>query len=232
MWKKGIGLGLVWILGALLGCEELLEEVDLSDQQVHVFAPLDGAILSSNTVNLNWDQVEFATAYRLQLAAPDFENATQVLLDSLFVLDTLDQVANQIQRTLKNGPYQWRIKALNANSETPYTLNGFAIQGDADLDLIPPSTPQLTAPANQASQTGTTVNFTWNREDVAGTREFDSIFIYNDEARTDLLQKALGANKAYSATIAAGTYFWVVNAYDTAGNESGISQTFTFTINE
>ena len=99
------------------------------------------------------------------------------------------------------------------------------------MDLTPPNTPQLISPANGSETSDTEVEFAWNREDVDGTAERDSIFIYSDESLNDLATKALGANKTHMETLTEGTYYWFLKAYDAAGNESEASTTFNFTVN-
>lgn len=211
-------------------CEDILEVPDISTQTVVVLAPKEGSVLTTNAVGFNWETVEDATAYNIQIATPNFENAVQLVLDSVVEVDTLGNVTTSIDQDLFNGNYVWRVKALNSDYETVYTQNGFQVNGDEDLDLVPPNTPQLVAPVNGASQTTTAVDFTWTREDVAGTAERDSIFIYSDESLENLATKALAANKSFSTTVAEGTYYWIVIAYDGAGNKSDASTTFNFTI--
>ncbi len=222
-------MGMV-ILVSLSSCEDILEVPDISNQTVSILAPTEGSSLTTNVVGFNWEAVEDATAYTVQVATPNFENAAQFNLDSVVQVDTLGQITTRINQTLFNGNYQWRVKAFNSDYETVYTQSSFQVNGDEDLDLTPPNTPQLVAPANGAAQTETTVDFSWTREDVAGTPERDSIFVYSDETLGSLTTKALGANKTYSTTVSAGTYYWLVKAYDAGGNESDASTTFNFTI--
>lgn len=229
---KSIGLK-ISVLGLVLGilaCEDILEVPDISNQTVQVLAPVNGSVLTVNAIGLNWQEVEDATAYEIQIATPDFENATQLVLDSLVEVDSLDQVRTRIDQNLLNGNYEWRVKALNSGFETTYTVNGFQVNGDEDLDVITPNTPQPVLPANGTTQAESEVNFSWTRTDVSGTAERDSIFIYSDESLQTLQTKGLGANKSYTVNLADGTFYWQVRAYDAAGNESPISTTFNFTI--
>lgn len=214
-----------------LGCEDILEVPDISSQMVDILAPTEGSVLTTNAISLNWEEVEDATAYQVQIATPSFENAAQLVLDSIVEVDSLDQIKTRINQDLFNGNYQWRVKALNSGYETAYTSSGFQVNGDENLDLTPPNTPQPVSPANGASLTTTEVNFSWTRVDVAGSAERDSIFIYADESLQSLETKGLGANKAFMANLSDGTFYWVVRAYDAAGNQSGDSNTFNFTIN-
>nr|WP_299381228.1 hypothetical protein [Allomuricauda sp.] len=230
MTRKITLLGLLVIVILTLGCEDILEVPDISDQTVPILAPTNGSVLTDNAVSLNWSKIEDATSYEIQVATPNFENAAQLVLDSIVNLDSLDQVTTQIDQNLFNGPYEWRIKAWNSGYETTYTVSGFEVNGDENLDITPPNTPQPVSPTNGSTQSGTEVNFTWTRTDVPGTAERDSIFIYADENLQSLETKGLGANKTFSTNLSEGTFYWLVRAYDTAGNQSADSDTFNFTI--
>lgn len=227
---KYIALFSVLILGGI-ACEDILEVEDISGNQVRVLAPTEGSVLNQNRINFNWETINGATAYSVQIATPNFENAAQILLDSTVVLDTLGNVSTQIQRVLLNGNYQWRVSAFNSGFGTPYTANSFSVQGDTEVDMTPPNTPSLVAPVNNMILNDASVNFSWTRTDVPGTAERDSIYIYTDEALQNLQIKGLGANKTFTTTLAANTYYWVVQAFDTAGNESPDSNVFQFTVN-
>lgn len=228
--KKGI-LTICIVLMVVWGCEDILEVPDISNQTVPILAPGEGSVLNTNAVGFNWQTIEDATTYEVQIATPNFESTTQIILDSIISEDTLGRVNTRIDQSLLNGNYAWRVKALNSDYETVYTLSNFQVDGDENLDITPPNTPQLVTPANGASQTEASVNFSWTREDVPGTAERDSIFIFSDENLQNLTTKALGANKAFTANVASGTFYWVIRAYDAAGNESDVSSTFNFTIN-
>lgn len=228
--KKKLLLVSVIALTVLWSCEDILEVPDISNQTVPILAPGEGSVLNTNAVGFNWQTIDDATTYRVQIATPNFENTTQIMLDSIITEDTLGRVNTRIDQNLFNGNYAWRVKALNSDYETVYTLSNFQVDGDENLDITPPNTPQLVTPANGASQTEASVSFSWTREDIPGTAERDSIFIFSDENLQSLTTKALGANKTYTANVAAGTFYWVVRAYDAAGNESDASSTFNFTI--
>ncbi len=230
MKKKLMAISIIVSI-TIWGCEDILEVPDISNQTVPILAPGDGSVLNINAVGFNWQTIEDATTYKVQIATPNFENTVQILLDSIITEDTLGRVNTRIDQNLLNGNYAWRVKALNSDYETVYTLSNFQVDGDENLDITPPNTPQLVTPANGASQTETSVGFSWTREDVPGTAERDSIFIFSDESLQTLTTKALGANKAFTTNVAAGTFYWIVRAYDAAGNESDASSTFNFTIN-
>ncbi|MFC5044439.1 hypothetical protein [Aquimarina hainanensis] len=62
-------------------------------------------------------------------------------------------------------------------------------------------------------------------------REVDTLFVYSDEALTQLVRKEQAGSPAEVPLDAGTTYFWRVKAFDKAGNQGEASNTFTFTIN-
>lgn len=214
-----------------MSCDDILEVPDISNQTVTLFAPAPGTILTNNTVSFNWDIVEDATGYRFQLAIPDFENTQQLVLDSIVTVDSLNNITTSLRQSLLNGNYTWRIKAVNSGFETPYTTAPFQVNGDENADITPPNTPQLLTPVNDTTFDETTVSFEWSREDVPGTAERDSIFFFSDEMLQNQVGSNLGANKTFTADFSSGTFYWLVRAFDTAGNESEDSEVFNFTVN-
>lgn len=228
--KKGIGVLLFAIV--FWACEDILEEPDISQIEVQLLAPTDGAVIVDNEVSFNWNFVEDTRSYKIQLAKPSFANAVQIVFDSLIEQDSLGDLDTRIQNIrILNGQYQWRVKALNGGFETAYTTATFIIDGDENLDIIPPNTPQLVAPENNASVNETQIDFSWTRVEVSGTAERDSIYIYTDEALQNLSIKGLGANKTFNTTLTSGTYYWLAQAFDAGGNVSDDSETRTLTVN-
>lgn len=219
------------ILAFVTACDDIIEVPEINEQEIIVLAPLEGAVITGNDVSFNWNAIEDAREYKVEVAQPNFANAAQIVLDSLFVEDSLGLIATKIQRTLLNGNYQWRIKGRNGGIETPFTTNSFTVDGDENIDLVPPNTPTLVAPVDNATQDETSVSFSWSREDIAGSAERDSIYIYTDEALQTLELKALGANKSFDTTLNSNTYYWLVQAFDAGGNKSADSEVFQLTIN-
>ncbi|MFS4493182.1 hypothetical protein [Maribacter sp. 2308TA10-17] len=229
----GLKSKLLWflILGGITACDDIIEVPEINEQEITVLAPLEGTILTDNTVSFNWNALEDARGYKVEVAQPNFSNAAQIVLDSLFVEDSLGLLGTKVQKTLLNGNYQWRVKGLNGGIETPFTTNSFTVNGDENIDLVAPNTPTLVAPTDGTAQDETSVSFSWSREDVPGTAERDSIYIYSDETLQTLELKGLGANKAFDTTLNSNTYYWLVQAFDAGGNKSADSTVFTLTIN-
>ncbi len=114
-----------------LGCEDILEVPDISGQQVELLAPSQGSVVTDNNVNFNWNGVNDADSYLIQVATPDFENATQLVLDSVMAIDSTF-VGTRISKQLSNSAYEWRVKASNSGFETEFSTSGFTVDASSN----------------------------------------------------------------------------------------------------
>ncbi|MEW7291274.1 hypothetical protein [Aquimarina sp. 2304DJ70-9] len=126
----------------LFSCEEVLLEEDLTDKTIALIAPADSTIVRNTSITFSWEPVLLATNYQLQVAQPDFENASQV------VLDTTVTTTSFTTSLLKN-QYQWRVRAQNSGSSTPYTFARFSVLESEDFSsseviLISPQDNEIT----------------------------------------------------------------------------------------
>jgi len=306
-------LRLITALAFLLGitsCEEILFEDDISEMQVQLLAPALNAEIASNSIRFDWQLIEGASTYRIQVATPTFENASQFVFDS-----ELDTTTAEIQ--LNPGNYQWRVKGLNGGYETAYTTGTFTVVVPTDfsqltviltgpedgrvtnevnqqlswqsldgatlyrvqtledgnllseetttaltlpvlfnegdfvwqvraengtqntlytsntllVDTTAPNVPDLLSPTDGNTLSTSEISFEWSREDIPGSVESDSLFIYRDVDLTDLVL-ADQVSMPFSTTLTNDTYYWLMKASDEAGNESADSAVFSFTVND
>lgn len=122
---------IVLVVVLVSGCEELLEVQDISGERVTLLAPSDSTVVTQNDVNFTWDEVLEANSYRVQVAQPSFLEASQIVMDTLIVLDST-YVGPRFRKTLVDNSYEWRVKALNSDFETPYTIHWFKVQTSAN----------------------------------------------------------------------------------------------------
>ena len=107
--------------------------VDLTTQDVTILAPISGTVLKDINVNFTWEALEGATSYELQVATPSFDRPEQIVVNAIF--DNADTQTFE----LPDGVYGWRVRGLNANSQTPYTTADFEVnagQGLANQEVI------------------------------------------------------------------------------------------------
>jgi len=105
----------------ITGCEDLIEEVDITNETVRILAPVNQVTLNTGDVLFSWEGVDQADSYHLQIAMPNFENAQQILADT-------NVVGTQFFKELEPNEYQWRIRAENSAYFTNYTLSNFSVE--------------------------------------------------------------------------------------------------------
>ncbi len=293
-------------------CSEILNETDISNETISTIAPTEAAELSGTTVSFNWEEMEGATEYHLQIVQPNFTTATQLILDSLVngtgftkqldpsqyewrvrgqnsayetvyttstftVLENDDFESNTLllespvdnfisneaihnlswqevtgaleyrlqvwqpntdgtllsdiniadtntDFTFLDGDFLWQVKAVNATQSTAYTARNITV------DATAPNTPTLLLPENASTHTAGSISYTWEREIIVGSAEVDSLYVYNDEALTNLIFKEEVSDNNYSTNMIADTYFWRMKSFDELANESEYTGVFTFIV--
>ena len=112
----------LFIVFSIVGCSDIIEVPDISNNAVTLVAPLNNATLNITTLTLSWDTVEDAENYKVQIARPDFENILQLETDSTLT-------GNSISVDLEAGnTYQWRVRAQNSEYETSYSTYSFTLE--------------------------------------------------------------------------------------------------------
>ena len=112
---------------ACLGCQDILEVSDITQEQVLLLAPMNNTIVKDSVVLFTWNGVVEAESYLVQLATPNFENASQIVLDSIIVLDSTF-VGTRVSKALRRLKYEWRVKAMNSSFETPFSTALFSVE--------------------------------------------------------------------------------------------------------
>ena len=72
------------LLGSLLSCETIFVE-DVSKRSVVLLAPTNNTEVVNGSIVFTWGAIEHIGADQIQIAASNFKNAPQVLLDSLSI---------------------------------------------------------------------------------------------------------------------------------------------------
>jgi len=113
----------ILILVFMFSCEEIINEQNIANDTLNLLAPSENVILNSGTkIIFNWEALNSATDYKLQIAKPNFANASQILKD------TLIQRTDFMIDSLPINNYEWRVKALNSAYETVYVTHGFVVE--------------------------------------------------------------------------------------------------------
>ena len=118
---------LIFFASLFGSCVDIFEVTDISNEQVQLLAPTNESIVTDSIVNFNWNGVKEADAYLVQIATPDFENASQFILDTLITIDSTF-VGNRISKKLLDNTYQWRVQGQNSMFSTAFSSNTFTVQ--------------------------------------------------------------------------------------------------------
>jgi len=192
---------------------EILNNDDFQDNTVVLISPTNNLITKNVLQKLSWRSIIGASEYQLQIY--DSNNAA---------IKEETTSSTNIDFTFPDGNYSWKVRASNGSKETLYTTRNILV------DTKVPNTPVLSSPVNSSSTTATDITFQFSRASISGSTETDSIYVYNESALLNLNFKDKASN-SYDKTLATGTYYWYVQAFDEAGNSSLKSTTFNFTVN-
>lgn len=138
---------IISLLVVSFSCESLLFEEDISNYSLNLLAPSEGSVLKSTQVYFNWEELEGATSYELQIAKPSFAEAEQFLVNE--VIET-----SNFSESLQVGNYEWRVRGINNASRSPYVSASFSIEesegfSDMVVQLLTPPDNLITNQNNQ-----------------------------------------------------------------------------------
>lgn len=153
---------ILFLLSVLtLACEDVLEE-DITSDIVLIIYPQNNTVIESNVVTFQWNNLEGADEYRVQVFA---ENQSLVL-DSLVP-------TKQFTYPLNPGNYQWRVRGENFAYLSTYSYaSNFSVIETSDLEnqqMI------LLNPANNLITNNSTITFNWQALSAADTYAFELI---------------------------------------------------------
>lgn len=201
--KKSIFFLLLFIL-SFYACEEggLLIETDITNSQVILLAPGDGVEVSSNSILFDWEPVEDATSYEIQVATPDFDNTQQ------FLLNATDSVTfKELELTI--GDYQWRVRAKNSGYETPYSAASFKVipvENFSDNNVL------LIAPQNNLVTNSLDQNLEW--QSIAGATLYRIQILENGS----IIDERTVTEDNFNISFTEGSLIWQVRAENGTDN--------------
>lgn len=105
---------------SIISCEEVLFEQDISEETVTLIAPANDTEIAANSVRFNWEPVQGASDYEIQIATPNFANANQLVLNTV-----TDSTFYQME--LVQNEYEWRVRARNSGYATTYSSAKFKV---------------------------------------------------------------------------------------------------------
>jgi hypothetical protein len=162
------------LLALICSCKEFIEP-SITKRQLTLNAPSDNYQSTKYTVNLWWNDVDDALAYRLQVVTPAFDTIGGLILDTLVKSD-------KFAANLDPGQYQWRVRAENGSSQTAYSdPRSFTVLASSLTEQIQ----TLSSPSNNSLTNQKNVSFKWN--DLYGATKFKIEIDTNNFADENIL---------------------------------------------
>lgn len=198
---------------------------DLTNQLVSLSSPQNNIFTNNPNVTLNWLPLTAAASFNVEVT-----NSTT----GQSAFSTTGVITNSIALTATNlsqdGLYQWKVKAINATSQSAFSTNSFS------LDTVIPNQPQNTLPITNSTKTiSQPVVFNWTVAADSGVIQSPISYIIefsNDMNFTSISQTSNSATTSFTQSFSTiGVYYWRVKSKDSAGNISVASTGFKFTIN-
>ncbi|MBI5541223.1 MAG: hypothetical protein HY951_14250 [Bacteroidia bacterium] len=195
-------LNLLWIILPVIfitSCKDIIEE-DLTGKTITIISPTNNLQTTTLSQTFMWEEVLGATSYNLQIVDSSFLAINHMVADT-------NVKTNKFTFTLYPGTFQWRVKAINGNSETVYTTYSIKIDSTANLSgqqMV------LISPTNSLATNQTTLQFKWY--------ELYNATDYRFEIRTPDWNGSLAFNPQIvsgdyiNITLAEGSYVWGVQA--------------------
>lgn len=202
----------------------VLASSDLTNQSVILNTPT--ANLYTNTTNFlfTWNELQFADSYTFELLKNG--NGQTTVQQETGITETSYSINSSVFDV--DAEYIWKVKAINATTETTFTTRSIYIDREA------PNQPSLVSPTDSEIITGLSVNFNWTLGQDSGNvqSEVVSILEIAQDANFNTIIETITVTNGTSQLVSMAnfdTYFWRVRAKDTAQNisEYSISRTLT-----
>ncbi|WP_407556480.1 hypothetical protein [Winogradskyella sp. 4-2091] len=211
---------LILVLLFVFSCDDIIEVEDISNEIVTVLAPTEASVLSDTTITFSWNEVEEAESYRLQIAAPNFENASAIEVDSLVT-------SSGFSKALEAGNYQWRIRGENSGYQTLYTTQSFSITETDEVDISNEEISLLAPADNLIFSTTDTVSFSW--EVVLNAEEYVFQIATPDfENAIEIIENEIVSSTSFSvSSLEVQDYEWRVKAQNSEYETNYTTQSFS-----
>ena len=204
----------------------VIESTNLTTQQVILSSPSNSFYTNMNSINLAWQDLVAADTFSIEVI--NVTSGSTIVYQQSGLTTTFINLSNTIFST--DGEYLWKIKAINATSETPFAYRTIFI------DRTLPNQPQLSLPANNSAQIiNQAITFNWTIAADSGTIQSALSYVIefaNTNTFTVITQSSNSNISSLQQTFTSvGDYYWRVKTLDAAGNVSTYSSVFKFTIN-
>lgn len=162
-----INIASVLLISFLMsGCDDILEE-DITDDMIVTISPQSGQVIESNVAVFQWNELDGADKYRVQV----YSSTQSMVLDSLVS-------SSNFSYALNPGSYQWRVRGENFAYETAYTFPlSFTM---VETDDLTNQVVQLVSPAPGVYTQSSAMVFSWVALNAAQHYNFQLVNLSNN----------------------------------------------------
>ena len=200
-YKLYILIGLVLI--SLASCEDFFEK-NISRSRVYLLSPPDGLVSIIVSQTFWWQELDGAVEYNLQIVSPSFSHIERLCLDTNIAF-------NKFTFSVLPGTYEWRVKAFNFSSETPWSIHTLTIDSTTDISH---QTIMLLTPADKDTTNTLTFFFSW--EQLYNADNYNYQVDYNTSQIVSMDME--GDSITLFFTEGDGSYSWKVRGQNSISN--------------
>lgn len=191
---------------AFVNCNDIIER-DIAKDKITVISPADNFISGNYSIMFGWEGINGALQYRIQVASPNFSMIQSLVLDTI-----ISNKDNKALITLFPGTYQWKIRAENGSSETPYQIYHIVVDTTKDLTNQKFT---VSKPSDKYYINNQVITFSWPLFPYADRYEY----LLTDTSQNKIKSIIVTDNKL-TDTIDEGHYRWSVRGINTSTNTS------------
>ena len=186
-------------------CEDVFV-VRLDETVVEIKMPVDDLKTPVSTQLFWWVDTYGAEEYHFQIVSPSFDSINSLVKDTF--IDT-----NRIELSLLPGIYQWRVKAKNSGTETPWSTRLLEI--DSSLDLSNQNV-QLVTPIDLDTTNKSIQELSW--QPIYNANQY-AVELWHPDLQGSLLYSSYVSNNQVIVSLPnQGNYVWRVKAENSSSS--------------
>ncbi len=207
----------IWLLSLALGivsCDDIFEK-DITNDTIQTISPSNEAVVESNVVNFQWNSLEGADKYRIQVIASN----------QAIVLDSLVSKTN-LTFPLTQGVYQWKVRGENFAYQSSYsTLLNLTVMETSNLanqQVV------LSSPSNGFYTNDTNLTCSWLGINKADYYDLELINMTKGQTVVYQLSDITNTSATLNNTILSqdAEYQWKIRAVNTTSKTAFTSRVF------
>lgn len=206
------------LLPLLTSCSDIFEK-NMEKETVQLLVPANGEVSYQLTNTFIWEEVDKVEYYNIEIVSPSFDSLSSIILDS-------NVTSVYFVYTLSPGEYQWRVRAENSSSVSPYTTYSLTIGNDTLEDLSSKNV-LILSPSNGLVTNQLSFSFSWYTTPYADDYRLE--IATPDFNGTPLISPVITSETSYSYSFSEeGNYQWRVRAQNQLSNS--LYTTYSLTI--